>query len=104
MHVLLDSTCYKDRDICNEAQAYGYKVTHKITHPEYYVIMYEVGGDTNQTGDGDVGIEKYLCEKVKFARKSKQKNKHFTLLGLTLLTGTPLKCVIIFAGKNVIQW
>ena len=27
-------------------------------------------------------------------------NKHFTLLRLTLLTGAPLMCVMIFAGKR----
>ena len=91
----------KDGDICDEANAYGCKVTHEITHPEYCVVMDEVGGNINQTGDGDVGTEKYLCEKGRIPQEKVSKNnKHFTLLGLTLLNGAPLMCVMIFAGKR----
>ena len=32
--------------------------------------------------------------------KSSRENKHFTLLGLTLLSGKPLMCVVIFVGKR----
>jgi len=46
---LLDTPQWQDKDgdICDEAQVYGYKITHKITHPEYYVVMDEVGGNIN---------------------------------------------------------
>ena len=64
---------------------------HEITYPEYCVIMDEVGGNINQTGDGDVGTEKYFCETGRIPQEKVSKNnKHFTLLGLTLLTSTPL--------------
>ena len=63
--------------------------------------MDEVGGNIDQTGDGDVGAERYLCEKGRIPQEKVSKNnKHFTLLGLTLLTGAPLMCVMIFAGKR----
>ena len=33
----------KDGKISEEVEAYGCKVSHQITHPEYYVVMGEVG-------------------------------------------------------------
>ena len=42
-----------------------------------------------------------MCAKGKTPqKKATKKDKHFTLLGLTLLTGEPLMCVIIFAGEK----
>ena len=61
----------------------------------------EVGWNINQTGDGDVGTEKYLCEKVQIPQEKVSKNnEHFTLIGLTLLTSAPLLCVMILTGKR----
>ena len=42
-----------------------------------------------------------MCRKGKTPqKKAAKKDKHFTLLGLTLLTSDPLMCVIIFSGKE----
>ena len=62
---LLETSEWQDKDgeICDEAHAQGCKMTHEITHPEYCIVMDEVRGNINQTGDGYVGTEKYLCEK-----------------------------------------
>ena len=101
---VLKSPVWNDKEgkICEEATAYGCKITHQITHPEYCVVMDEVGGNINQTGDGDVGTEMYLCERGNIPQgKVSKSNKHFTLLGLTLLNGVPLMCVVIFSGKNI---
>ena len=63
--------------------------------------MDEVGENINQTGDGDIGTEIYLYERgVIPQEKVSKNNKHFTLLGLTLLTGQPLMWVVIFVEKK----
>ena len=63
--------------------------------------MYEFGGNINLQGDGHIGKETLLCElDVIPQEKSSRNDKHFTLLGLTLLSGEPLMCVVIFAGKR----
>ena len=31
------------------------KVTHYLTHPEMCIVMDEVGGNTSQKGDGNIG-------------------------------------------------
>jgi hypothetical protein len=40
---------------CAEKDAYGCKVTIDITEPDWVLVMDEVGGNTNQKGDGNVG-------------------------------------------------
>ena len=56
---------------CAEKDAYGCKVTIDITEPDWVLVMDEVGGNTNQKGDGNVGgncrcvsVVKYLNEKL----------------------------------------
>ena len=40
---------------CLESDAFGCKVTHNLTHPKICVVIDEVGANTNQKGDGQVG-------------------------------------------------
>ena len=42
----------------------------------------------------------YVCKREIPTKKSVKKDKHFTFLGLTLLTGDPLMCVVIFSGEK----
>ena len=61
----------------------------------------EVGGNSSQKGDGHIGGTKYVVPKGCEAQiKSSNKDKHFTVLGLTACTGEPVMCVIIFAGEK----
>ena len=63
--------------------------------------MYEVGGNTNQKGDGQVGGELQMCERGTVPqRKINTKDRHYTVLGLTTLAGKPVMCVVIFAGET----
>lgn len=79
----------------------GCKVTHKITKPEWCIVADEVGSDLSMKGDGRVGGQKFMCGRGNEPyNKSSNRSKHFTCLGLTLLTGEPLMCVVIFAGKT----
>ena len=45
-------------------------------------------------------VRNLLAEEAPSQKKGTKQEKHFTLLGLTLLTGEPLMCVIIFSGEN----
>ena len=77
------------------------KVTIDITKPEMCVVADEVGGNTSQKGDGLVGDELMLIKPGQVAQRNiTTKDKHYTLLGLILLTGEPLMCVVIMAGDN----
>jgi len=88
-------------DVVEKEDACGYKVTIDITKPEMCVVSDEIGGNTSQKGDGLVGGELMLTEPGQVAqRKISTKDNHYTLLGLTLLTGEPLMCVVVMASDN----
>ena len=98
-----DSPAWMDRtgNVVEESEAFGCKVTHDIIHPEYVLVMDEVGGNTSQKGDGHVGGELMVCEAGKTPqRKINTRSKHYTLLPITALNGEPVMCVIIFTGKK----
>ena len=44
-------------NIVQETNVFGCKVTHNIDKPDWVLVMGEVGGNTNQKGDGNVGGE-----------------------------------------------
>ena len=46
-------------------------------------------------------LHKFIVEKGTVPqKKSSTKEKHFTLMGLTALSGEPVMCVVIFAGES----
>ena len=59
----------------------------------------EIGGNINQKGDRNMGGQLKSCE---VGKTSQQKvsidDKHFTVLGLTALSGVPVMCIVIFPG------
>ena len=90
-----------DGDVVKEEDTFGCKVTIDITKLEMCIVADEVGGNTLQKGDGLVGGELLLTEPGQVAQRTiSTKNKNYTLLGLTLLTGQPLMCVLIMAGDT----
>ena len=69
-----------------EGDAFGRKVTIEIMSPEMCVDADEVGGNASRKNDGKIGGERWLCEVGTIAqRKISTKNKHYTVLGITLL-------------------
>ena len=53
------------------------------------------------TGDGHIGGDKLVCEKVYIPhRKATKKAKHFTFIGLTNLLDEPICCIVIVEGKE----
>ena len=62
----------------------------------------EVWGNLETTGDGHIGGEKFLCYKgYIIIRKSTRKEKYFTVIGLTILPGEPICCILIIEGKKI---
>ena len=52
-------------------------------------------------GGGYIGGEQKVCEQRTVPQmKTSQGDKHLTLIGLTLLSGELLTCVVIFSGKR----
>ena len=64
------------------------------------IVGDEVRGNSSQKGDGRIGGTLYVCER-NFTPQSKisNKDKCFTLRGLTTFTYNCLMCCEIFKGK-----
>ena len=55
----------------------------------------------HKKGDGAVGGENFVCDRGTSPKeKSSSKSKHWTLIGLTSLSGDPVMCICIFSGLN----
>jgi hypothetical protein len=82
-------------------KAYGQPCTIRITHPELCFVADEVGSNISQTGDGNIGGRKLVCATGCVPQqKVGNKNKHFTVMGLTALTGEPVMCIVIIEGMQ----
>ena len=91
----------KNGQVCDEEEAFGCKVTHRVTLSDMFLVMDEVGSDTSQKGGGAVGGEKIVCGRGTSPKeKCSSKSKHWTLIGLTSLSGDPVMCICIFSGLN----
>ena len=91
----------KSGEEVDEDDFFDCKVTRMITRPDMCLVVDEVGGNTNQKGDGNVGGELQLCESEKTPQQQINiKYKHYILLGLTVLTGKPVMCVVIFSSTK----
>ena len=79
-----------------EANVFGCMVTHDLIQPDYCVVGDKVGGNLNMIGDGHIRGQ---CPVGSVPQKKvSKKEKHFTVLPLTLLSGEPLMCIIIISG------
>jgi hypothetical protein len=78
----------------------GLKSPYKIIHQDWLVFVNEVGSNTSQAKDGDIGGQIYLCSRDGQPQQcATMKVAHFTVLGFTAANGVPLMCAIIFAAK-----
>jgi hypothetical protein len=96
--VQLDSPIWMDEqgNSVPESQSKGFKVKVKLTRPDMCIVMDEVGSNLSMMKDGHAGGEKFVVGKGKEAKlKATKRDKRFTCLGLTLLSGEPLMCVIL---------
>ena len=86
----------------NEAEMYGRKTKYLLTKPEYILFVDEVGCNTSQKNDGNVGGEKFLItEDQRAMLRSSFQDCHFTVLGFTNGKGEPVCCVIIVASMEI---
>ena len=84
-----------------EEDSFGCKVPIHLHRPDMGIVMDEVGCDISQEHDKSKGGQLYMCGKSEEPYQSiATKAKHFTCLGLTLLNGDALMCVIIIQGKK----
>ena len=69
-------------------------------HPEKVLFVDEVGCNTSQKSDGNIGGEKFLVDPDSQARiRSAFKDYHFTVLGFTDAEGMPVLCAIVLVCK-----
>ena len=69
---------------------------------ERLIFVDEVGDNTSQKDDGNVGGEKFVVPKNgKATMKSSVKDNHFTVLGFTDGLGRPLMCAVIIAAMKL---
>jgi hypothetical protein len=101
--VYLEVKIFTDREgnVVDEEFAYGFAQDIKITHPDYILFANEVGCNTSQKDDGNVGGKKMLCEPKNRPRETAStKDHHFTSLPFTSANGEAVCRVVIFKGKN----
>ena len=92
----------KEQEETSEEEAFGRKVTHLLTRPDYVVFVDEVGSNLSQEGDGAVGGERKIVGRGSVPRESASTNDtHFTVLGFTAATGQPIMCAVIVEGKTL---
>ena len=103
MEIKLETPFWLDKndiDFTKEG-AFGKKVTHIITHPEYWIVANEVGMNTNQKGDSYKGGQKFLVERRTTAKNQwLTKDCHFTIIKVTELTSEPVMCILILIGTH----
>jgi hypothetical protein len=84
-----------------ENQSKGFKVKTRLTRADMCLVMDEVGCNLSMMKDGHAGGQKFVVGKGNEAKlKGTKKDKHFTCLGLTLLSGDPLMCVVLIDGQK----
>ncbi len=46
-----------------EEEAFGCKTRYELIHPDHFIFVDEVGNNTSQAKDGQVGGQTFLCSK-----------------------------------------
>jgi hypothetical protein len=85
-----------------ENEAFGLKSSYFLDRPEKLIFVDEVGSNTSQANDGNIGGEKLLCiSGGRPQERANTKGAHFTVLGFTTASGELIMCSIIFAAKEL---
>ena len=87
----------RDGEECQPSETFGCKLTHHIKYLDMYIVCDEVGENSSQKRDGHIGGTLHVCER-NFTPQSEtfNKDKRFTLMGLTTLSDKPLTYCVIF--------
>jgi hypothetical protein len=101
----LDEAVCRDKDnniVVTQAEAYGPKTQYSLLHPEYLVMVDEVGENISQKGDGNAGGQKFMVTSDMRAQvRIFFKDNHFTVLGFTAVNGYPTMCAIIMDASKL---
>ena len=62
-------------EIVAEELSFECKVSHNIIYQDYGIVLDEVGGNTNQKGDGNISGELIMCEQGKTPQKHTHKGQ-----------------------------
>ena len=104
--VRLDADKYFDvnGEECDESEAFGLPTQYKLTFPDMFIMVDEVGCNTNQKDDGTVGGERFVMPTDGTGRdlRGATTDMHFTCLGFTTAAGKPLMCAVIMKAKGPI--
>jgi hypothetical protein len=95
---------YREGHIVSEDDAtrYGQKTKHVLTHPERVLFVDEVGANTSQKQDGNIGGRKLLVARgTRPQERNAYNDCHFTTLGFTAADGAPVMCCVIVAAKTL---
>jgi hypothetical protein len=85
-----------------QTKSWGRKTKYLLTRPELLMFVDEVGSNTSQKKDGNIGGQTFIVHKTQRALlRSSHADCHFTVLGFTNALGEPICCVIIIAGKEI---
>ena len=69
--------------------------------PDMALVMDEVGCNLSQDSDNNVGGEKFLTGRHDEPYHAvSNRNSHFTVLGITVLDGSPVLCIVIISKKK----
>jgi hypothetical protein len=101
----LDEAVRRDKDsniVVTQAEVYGRNTQYSLLHPEYLVMVDEVGENISQKGDGNAGGKKFMnASDMRAQVRNSFKDYHFTVLGLTAANGHPTICAIIIAASKL---
>jgi hypothetical protein len=85
-----------------ESEAMGRRTKYILNRPNYLVFVDEVGDNTSQKDDGNIGGTKYVVgRKNRALMRAAHHDCHFTTLGFSLADGRPLLCVIIISCGEI---
>ena len=80
----------------NDDSSYGKLVNLKLTRPDLIFVADECGTDTNMSKDKvSAGNKKIHQKGISVSMPGCTSDTHFTMMGITTLTGDPVCCVVI---------
>jgi hypothetical protein len=95
---------YRDNDNnVVETQAEAYRQTqYSILHPEYLVMVNEVGENISEKRDGNIGGQKFVVvNDMRVQVRNSFKDNHSKVIGFTVVNGNPTMCAIIIAESKL---
>ena len=78
--MVLEEPKWKDKDgnhVKFGSEAFGCKVTSKISQPDMVLLVDEVGENLYMTGGGHIGGYNVICDKVCIEQRKATKSKTF---------------------------